>query len=87
MTAIKFCQKQSIEILAVYIIGSVAVYSAVFGQGILQIAMSNVQCVGNEASLLECAYSESSCSHSNDAGVRCHIRTSKCTDFILKAIV
>ena len=68
--------------------GSVAVPRAVFGQGTLQIAMSDVRCVGNEASLLECAYNENSlyCSHGNDAGVRCHIQTSKCTD-IFKAII
>ena len=73
--------------------GSVAVPRAVFGQGTLQIAMSNVRCVGNEASLLECGYSESSryCSHGNDAGVRCHIQTSKYipifqTYFILKLL-
>ena len=68
--------------------GSVAVPRAVFGQGTLQIAMSDVRCVGNEASLLECGYNENSryCSHGNDAGVRCHIQTSKHTD-IFKAFM
>ena len=60
------------------IVGSVAVTSSsVFGAGTIPIAISGVGCFGNEPTLLDCSYSESSCSHSQDAGVRCHVRTSK----------
>ncbi len=48
-----------------------------FGQGSVPIAMANVACVGNEATLLDCPHSQRSCSHSLDAGVRCHVQISK----------
>ncbi len=52
--------------------------TASFGQGTIPIAISSVGCAGNEATLLDCPYHASSCSHSQDAGVRCHVRTGKC---------
>ncbi len=44
----------------------------------MPLAISNVGCYGNEMRILDCPHSELSCSHSQDAGVRCHARTSKC---------
>ena len=59
-----------------------AVLNTRFGQGSVPIAMGSVACVGNEATLLDCPHIESpSCSHVNDAGVACHVRTSKHVTF------
>ena len=43
-----------------------------FGGGSGSIVMDNVQCTGNEASLLDCfSASVYDCEHYEDAGVRC----------------
>ena len=46
---------------------------AQFGQGTGPIAISKLSCSGNEESLLECVYSNSTsdCIHGDDAGVQC----------------
>lgn len=46
---------------------------AYFGEGEGSILMDNVECEGNETSLIECKYDAdaSDCSHSEDAGVVC----------------
>ena len=50
--------------------------SAYFGQGSGSIWLDNVQCVGFETTLAVCSHlglgTTRSCSHSEDAGVRCH---------------
>jgi len=52
-----------------------AVGSAGFGQGSGLIWLDGVSCIGNETSLPECGHLginvTRSCSHANDAGVRC----------------
>ena len=48
--------------------------NAYFGAGSGPINMDNVQCVGNESFLTNCAYlSNHNCGHSEDAGVTCGI--------------
>ena len=47
---------------------------ASFGEGTGRIWLDNVQCTGNETSLLNCSVASSEvipCTHANDAGVRC----------------
>lgn len=54
--------------------GAVAYSRAYFGQGSGPILLNNVQCVGTEASLIECywsAHNIHTCLHSEDAGVMC----------------
>ena len=55
--------------------GSIPVRNAVFGQGSDPILLDNLQCTGEEISLLECVDSDDigahNCDHSEDAGVRC----------------
>ena len=42
----------------------------------MPITLANVRCVGTEANILDCGYSEpTSCDHSLDAGVRCMARS------------
>ena len=60
-----------------FLVGSIALRSASFGQGTVPIAITNVGCTGHEARLLDCPHTENTCSHSADAGVRCHVRTSE----------
>ena len=53
-------------------LGSMANNNAQFGQGTGQILLDNVECTGNESSLLACTYaSVHNCIHAEDAGVRC----------------
>ena len=55
---------------------SAAISFAFFGQGTGTIALNNVHCVGTEARLVDCSSGIiSSCSHSEDAGVRCQEQT------------
>ena len=58
----------------VLIIDSVAFTNNNFGSGVGKIFMDDVQCSGNEARLIDCTYDSitSDCTHSRDAGVRCH---------------
>ena len=57
-------------------IGSTAIYSAFFGQGTGSIVLNNVKCTGSEARLVDCPSGRvTSCSHSEDAGVRCLMQT------------
>ena len=54
--------------------GSVSLRGASFGRGTGRIWLSNVQCMGNERRLSNCTTifnGTSSCSHAQDAGVRC----------------
>ena len=55
--------------------GSVAYSNARFGQGSGPIALSNLVCVGNEASVLDCAsdglFNVGTCTHADDAAVEC----------------
>ena len=47
-----------------------------FGEGVGQIWLDNVQCTGSERKLIDCAASSSgvnSCTHAQDAGVKCVI--------------
>lgn len=49
-----------------------AVLSAGFGQGSGPILLGNVGCTGFESDIANCSNDDgSSCTHSNDAGVRC----------------
>ena len=51
---------------------SLAFSYAYFGSGSGSIFLDNVGCSGGESSLLDCSYvSGSTCSHSEDVGVRC----------------
>ena len=53
-------------------VGVVSYGGAHFGAGVGPVHMNYVQCSGSETGLLQCTHStESSCSHSNDAGVQC----------------
>ena len=46
--------------------------SAHFGQGSGPVLLTDVACMGSEAELVDCSYSDvNSCTHSQDAGVDC----------------
>ena len=69
-----------------------AVYSASFGQGSGSIWLDNVACTGSESTLVSCGHLgvgiTRSCSHSEDAGVRCSgITASKFPNIIVQAYV
>ena len=55
----------------IIITGAVAFTSAYYGQGFGPIQLDNVACVGTESRLLDCSHATSSCSHYEDAGVKC----------------
>ena len=49
-------------------------FSAHYGEGIGRILFDEVNCMGDEASICDCAHSgknEHDCSHAEDAGVEC----------------
>ena len=51
-----------------------ALTEASFGEGTGRIWLDNVQCTGNERTLINCTASSNgvnSCTHAQDAGVRC----------------
>ena len=67
------------EIIIVTNVGAIAYISAFFGRGGGPIALSYLQCVGNEERLVDCVSGVGrTCSHTEDAGVRCQVQTSKC---------
>ena len=53
-----------------------AIGSAGFGQGSGSILLDSVSCIGNESTLTSCNHLgisiTRSCTHANDAGIRCH---------------
>ena len=61
--------------------GSIPTNSSTFGEGTGLIVLSNLQCNGDELLLRNCPSGGAmSCSHSDDAGVRCQFRTGITTD-------
>ena len=57
-----------------HISDSVALPGGSFGEGTGSIWLTNIQCTGSEMSLINCTASSSgvnSCTHAQDAGVRC----------------
>ena len=73
--------------------GAVPTNSSVFGQGTSLIALSNLRCSGNELMLRSCpSGSVSACSHVEDVGVRCQLRTGesqlrhKYREFLMAAV-
>ena len=53
------------------------IYGAYFGQGVGRIALDDVNCEGNEATLLNCSHRGlfvHNCDHSKDVSVRCILR-------------
>ena len=53
-------------------VGAISFSSAAFGRGSGPILLDDVRCSGTELRLVDCAYGAiRSCSHSEDAGVRC----------------
>ena len=61
-----------------YVVGSIATHLASFGEGTVPIVLSYIRCQGSETRLLDCPANYllySSCSHREDAGVRCHQQT------------
>lgn len=42
-----------------------------FGKGIGPVYLSNVDCNGDEADLLNCTFTRATCNHDQDAGVKC----------------
>ena len=59
-----------------FIIGAVSFNGGGFGEGTGRIWLDNVECTGSERTLMDCTASSSginSCTHAQDAGVRCPI--------------
>lgn len=57
-----------------FFVGVEAPGQATFGQGVGRIWLDNIQCAGNERELTHCIANSSginSCTHAEDAGVRC----------------
>ena len=55
-----------------------ATVSAYYGQGSGQIWLGNVNCVGNESTVVNCSHDgwgNYSCSHGEDAGVKCTLHS------------
>ena len=66
-------------ILNINNVGAIAYVSAYFGRGGGPIALSYLQCTGNEERLVDCLSGGGrACSHT---GVRCQVKTSKCIIF------
>ena len=56
--------------------------SAYYGQGSGQVWLNNLNCVGNESTIVNCSYDGwgiHDCSHSKDAGVKCSASFGKLT--------
>lgn len=66
------------NLMSIYkILDVTAYYNAWFGQGsILPILMDDVNCDESETQLIDCSHDANTadCSHSDDAGARCHSR-------------
>lgn len=63
-----------VQLSLMLISGVEALSQASFGEGTGRIKLSNVQCNGNERSLVNCLANSSGvnpCTHAQDAGVRC----------------
>ena len=57
-------------------LGSSPLFAAYFGQGTGPIVLNHVGCTGSETRLIDCpSEAVTSCSHSEDAGVRCLPKT------------
>ena len=58
-----------------------AIGSAGFGQGSGSVLLTDVVCTGNESTLVSCGHPgvnmTGSCSHNEDASIRCHERQGK----------
>ena len=68
--------------------GSGTAYSrAYFGQGFGPILLDSVLCTGSESTLASCRHLgvnvTRSCTHSEDAGVRCSLRGCNCYNYIM----
>ena len=62
--------------MLMFVLGSTALFAAYFGQGTGSIVLNHVQCTGSETRLIDCpSEAVTSCSHSEDAGVRCLPKT------------
>ena len=64
----------SAQLYHLFFSGAQAQIQASFGEGTGRIWLENVQCVGSERQLRNCTADSSgvnSCTHSQDAGVRC----------------
>ena len=60
------------RVIMFFLIASSAVSKAHFGQGSGPIVMDNVDCTGNEQSLIDCTHTtDHNCHHFEDAGVVC----------------
>ena len=77
-----FCYCLLITILT----DSIARTNAYFGAGTGPINMDNVQCTGNEGSLVNCTYSSThNCGHFEDAGVTCGV-TPQCNNSDIRLV-
>ena len=63
-----------IDVVLSFYEGSVSLNQHEFGQGSARIWLTNVECIGSEAQLINCQSNSSGvnlCTHSQDIGVRC----------------
>ena len=72
-------QKYFLEMMLIsFLLGFTAFRNAYFGSGTIPILLDNLLCLGTETQLASCTHSGvgniGSCSHSEDAGVRCKKR-------------
>ena len=58
-------------LLLLTFVDAIAFTNSHFGGGVGSVFLNWVACGGEEDSLLDCSYIQESCSHANDAGVRC----------------
>lgn len=63
--------KKPVAINSLLPTGAQAVGSAFFGQGTGTIVLAGLMCIGTESNLLDCPRLTPSCTHMQDAGVRC----------------
>ena len=58
----------------IYSSGAVSYSNSPYGQGVGQILLDDVQCIGTEMSIINCnhtAIGTSNCQHTEDVGVKC----------------